>query len=132
MDFGHDVEQLIVINEERQKYAVSVKDIFCSSRKEIKAMVCLELNHMDDELIIDEVKGNEKLEYIINNLYAYYDFRDLGMSTYDFQQCLEMTHKIPVLRVKRPPNLKTQNQIIDHIYRFIASTYLVLQEAVEK
>lgn len=126
IEFGHDIKQLTLINEERQKYAVNVKDIFCSSRKVIKAMVCLEVNDMD-QLIINEVKGNAKLEYIIKNLYAYYDYKDMGMSAYDFGQCLEMTRKIPIFRVKRPLNLKSQRQIIDNIHKAIENAYLEMK-----
>jgi hypothetical protein len=123
VEFGYDIEQLILINEERQKYAVNVKDVFCPSCKEIKAIICLEFNNMD-LLNIEEVKGNAKLEYIIQNLYSYYDFKYMGMSPFDLKQCMEVTRKIPILKVKRPINLRTENQIIDHIRRYMDNMYI--------
>lgn len=122
--FGYDVKQLIRINEERHKYAINVKEAFCPDRKEIKAMICLELSDCK-ELMIDEVKGSAKIEYIVNNLYTYYDFKYMGMSTLDFMQCLEISQKVPVFRIKRPPVLDTQKEIVDFINRCIDDTYIV-------
>lgn len=120
-EFGYDLEQLTVINEERQKYAVNVKDSFCSEPKQIIGMVCLEINN-SDQLEIEEVKGNDKVGYIINNLYAYHDVQYMGMSTLNFKKCLAITQKVPVLRVKRPQRLYTVDQIIEYIEHYIENT----------
>lgn len=118
IEFGYDLNNLILLSEEREKYAIRLKDAFCADRKEVAALVCLEV--LDgDQLVIEEVTGSAKLEYIINNLYTYQDFNYFGMNTNVFKKCLEMAQKVPILRVKRPPNYKAVAQIVDQVISMI-------------
>ncbi len=124
LEFGYDIDQLIMINEERQKYAVKMEDAFCSSKKEIHAMICLELSD-SEQLAIDELTGNVKLEYIIKNLYTLYDYKFMGMHPMDFKRCLELAQKIPMIRVKRPLHKKTLSEIIENIVNWVGSTKVI-------
>jgi len=122
IELGYDLNELISLFEEREKYAVRLTDAFCSVRKEIVAMVCLDI-HDGSQLILDEITSSKKLEYIIENLYTYRDFTRAGMNTNTFKKCLEMAQKIPVIRVKRPAGMNIATQITEHIFTLIESKY---------
>ncbi len=129
LEFGLQPEQLILINEERQKYAIRLKESFCSSKKKIHAMVCLEVSD-GEQPVIDEVTGNAKLEYILKNLYSLYDYTSMGMNPADFRRCIDLAGKLPICRVKRPPHLKALNQIVEGIMKWLGDIGDQEKEAV--
>ncbi len=121
LDFDYDINQLTLINEERQKYALRIKDAFCPSKKEIRAMICLELGD-SEQLLIDEVTGNAKLEYILKNMYTFHDYRYLGMRPEDFKRCLNLAGKLRMVRVRRPLHHNTLSQIVETILNRLGSS----------
>lgn len=118
IEFGYDLKELVFLNEEREKYAVNLSNVFCSEKKEIAAFVFLNV-HEGSDLLIDEVMSGEKLECIIQNLYTYGDFAIAGMNTNVFTKCLEIAQKVPVIRVKRPKNINSAAQIVAQIIEMV-------------
>lgn len=112
--FGYQLQDLILLNEEKMKYAIRLKDSFCPDRKVIAALVILEIRE-DYQLIVQELRGSEKLEYIIKNLYSNVDYRYIGMNTKVFRKCMEFAQKVPIIRIARPAGLNTVETIVDQL-----------------
>lgn len=111
---GYNLEDLILLDEDCIKYAIRMRDNFCSEKKEVAAIVCLS-KHEEDDLQIREVSGNAKLEYITSNLYYYKDCKVAGMNINIFKKCLEIARKVPVIKVERPSDKDVASMIADEI-----------------
>jgi len=118
IEFGYDLNDLILLDEEYEKYAVRLEDIFCPVSKEVAALVCLDI-HDGDQLIVKEITSSMKLNYIISNLYTNRDFKSVGMNTKVFKKCLEMAQKVPVIMVKRPLDKFVAAQIVEQVITII-------------
>lgn len=120
IEFGYDLKELILLNDEREKYAVRLQETFCPNNVEIAALICLETQD-SDQLTFEEITGSMKLEYVIKNLYTYRDYNFVGMNTNEFKRCLEMAQKVPITRVVRPKNKKVMAQIVEQVIQIIES-----------
>jgi hypothetical protein len=118
LDFGYDLSKLTLLDENKEKYAVNLLDSFCSESKEVKALVCLEI-HEGRQVMISEITGNAKLQYILKYLYSYRDYISASMNTEVFRRCLEVARQIPVFQVKRPVDRNLVGEIADQIMALI-------------
>jgi hypothetical protein len=112
--FGYDLKDLIVLQEDQEKYAVKLTDSFCPDRMEIAAFVYLNI-YKGDQINIKKINNSLKFEYIMSNLYTYKDYINAGMNVNVFKKCLEMAQKTPVIRVERPTDKNAAAQIVDRI-----------------
>lgn len=119
--FGYDLKKLILLQENREKYAIELKDAFCPVRKEVSAFVCLDI-HNGNQLIIEEEKTSKKLQHIIENMYVYKDLKNIGMNTIMFKKCLEVAQKVPVIRIERPTGKNVVERITEQIINIMEST----------
>jgi hypothetical protein len=110
---GYDLNRLVLLQEECTKYAVGLKASFCPVKKEVAALLCLDIDK-EGELIMKEVNGSEKLEAVISNLYTYSDCVNAGMGTGLFRKCLEMARKVPVIKAVRPLDGDSCAQIVEY------------------
>jgi hypothetical protein len=114
IDFGYDLKDLILLEEGRMKYAVRLMDSFCKDNREVAALVCVDVLNAD-QLLVEEITGNRKLEYVLKNLYNYIDFKNIGMNTNVFKKCLEIAQKVPVFRVERTADKNTAARLAEQI-----------------
>ncbi|HWT76032.1 MAG TPA: hypothetical protein VN258_15120 [Mobilitalea sp.] len=113
-ELGYNLNDLELLQEEREKYAVLLDASYCRDKKEIAAMICLDV-HKEEHLLIKEITSGIKLEYIIANLYTSYDFKYIGMNPQVFKKCLEVAQKVPLIRAIRPENKNVAAQIVEEI-----------------
>jgi hypothetical protein len=112
VQYGYDLNKLVLLNEDRKKYGIDLSASFCPEMRKIAAFIYLDI-HEEDELVIDTLNGTEKLHLIIENLYNFIEYNVAGMSPVIFKKCLEITQKIPIIRVRRPEKENTILQIVE-------------------
>ncbi len=104
--YGYDLNKLVLLNEDRKKYGVDLSASFCSEIKEVAAFIYLDI-YEEGELMMEVLNGIEKMNLMIENLYNFIEYSVAGMSPTIFKKCLEITQKIPIIRVRRPDKENT-------------------------
>lgn len=112
--FGYSLEQLKILNEERQKYALPITEDFTEKALAITTVICLEVTSKK-EITVEYVEGNEKLNYIINNLMDLGKFRKYGMNATIFKECVEVAKQVELIRVIRPENDCDSKMVVNKI-----------------
>ncbi len=116
--YGYDLNNLVLLNEERNKYGIDLSSSFCPDMREVGAFIYLD-TYEEDKLLIEVLNGADKLNLIMENLYNFMDYRITGMSSTIFKKCLEIAKKVPVIRVRRPVKQNTIEQIVEHLEKQI-------------
>lgn len=86
---------------EKEKYAVRLKEGFCMEEKELNALFIIQAAEVE-EVDLKEVTGSEKIKYLLNNLYKYKTYIELGMSAEVFKKCIEIANKVKIYIISRP------------------------------
>lgn len=116
-NFGYDVSKLKVIDTERDKYRLDVKESFIN--KPVPVGAIFEIRKSDCKKVeVREVIGKEKLSFVLNNMYTSQITNSLGVSNRVFKKCIELSNSVPYFIIYRPENLFTvddQIKIIEDI-----------------
>lgn len=100
---GLDMEDLIYIDEDKDKFAVNCQEEF--SREPAKVAVMAVLYPWDKaEVKVEEIFGNEKIQMFVQNLFLHVYFKNAGMAPEKFFKCVQLLAQLKVLRVFRPIN----------------------------
>ena len=121
-NFGYDKDSYIsFMSDDEIKYIVPAKDEFIYEPKELTAIVKLTVGDVD-EVTIEELRGCEKLNNIIQNIYRGEYIKHLGkMDSVYFKQCIDIAKNIRFFKVTRPANQFTVDTQINLIEREIIS-----------
>ena len=121
-NFGYDKDSYISFMSDNEiKYIVPAKDEFIYEPKELTAIVKLTVGDVD-EVTIEELRGCEKLNNIIQNIYRGEYIKHLGkMDSVYFKQCIDIAKNIRFFKVTRPANQFTVDTQINLIEREIIS-----------
>ena len=121
-NFGYDKESFTSFMSDKEvKYIVPAKDEFIYEPKELTAIVKLTVGDVD-EVTIEELRGCEKLNNIIQNIYRGEYIKHLGkMDSVYFKQCIDIAKNIRFFKVTRPANQFTVDTQINLIEREIIS-----------
>lgn len=115
LKMGYELSDLIYINEQRDKFAVRLKDGYLAEGAEFDYLFELQISE-DDKLSIERVEGHEKLHTIIRNIYRGESaFQMWGMPPEYMKKCLKIASTIEVYCIKRPAQLGTLPEIVDFI-----------------
>lgn len=118
LNLGYELSDLIYINEDRDKFAVRLKDRYVPEGRDFNLLFEIVLSD-EDELSFEEVKGSEALKAIHENLYrANNIFEGYGVPPQYMMKCLKIAGNIAVYRIKRPKDVET----LDEILKFIDET----------
>lgn len=96
-----DLENSILINKERRKYAIRRHNIYCDKPKAIDVLVSLSI-YSGNQILVNEVQNTQKIELLIKNLYCYGKYQRQSMKPELFVQCLEICKKTRIIEVSRP------------------------------
>lgn len=112
---GYDLSKLIYINEHRDKFAIRLKDGFLAEGADLSFL--FEIMIADsDELKINEVKGFEKLNLLMRNIYKGEDgFNAWGIPPEYMKGCLDIVSGIEVYQIVRPAAIDTLEEIVGFI-----------------
>lgn len=118
LKLGLDVSKLVNINEERDKFAVPLKDKFVFNEKQLKYIVEITIDENDSNngnVVIEEIQGINKIDYIIKNIYRIQITERIGMKDEYFSNIIKICSQIKYYRVVRPKNAFTVDKQIDLI-----------------
>ena len=114
--FGYDKEAFTSFMSDKEvKYIVPAMDEFVSEKRELVSIVKLTVGDVD-EVTIEELRGSEKLNNIIENIYRGEYIKHLGkMDPIYFKQCVDIAKNIRFFKITRPANQFTVDTQIDLI-----------------
>ncbi len=98
---GYPLEDLIYIDEYRDKYAIRLRDGF--EKEACPIAFLLELIVTDEkDLRIEEVTGLQKIGMLRHNIYRKEAWKEMGMSKEAQSTMMEIVNTVPMFRVFRP------------------------------
>lgn len=114
--FGYDKEAFTSFMSDKEvKYIVPAMDEFVSEKRELVSIVKLTVGDVY-EVTIEELRGSEKLNNIIENIYRGEYIKHLGkMDPIYFKQCVDIAKNIRFFKITRPANQFTVDTQIDLI-----------------
>ena len=116
--FGYDKERYTSFMSDKEvKYVVPALDEFVYEGRELVAIVKLTVGEVD-EVTIEELRGSEKLNNIIENIYRGEYINHLGrMDPIYFKQCIDIAKNIRFFKITRPANKFTVDTQVELIER---------------
>lgn len=126
-NFEYDKEKYTSFMSDKEvKYIVPAKDEFIYEPKQLSAIVKLTVADVE-EVTIEELRGSEKLNNIIENIYRGEYIKYLGgMNPRYFKQCIDIAKNIRFFKITRPLDKFTVNDQI----KLIEENLFVVNEAV--
>lgn len=114
--FGYDKEKYTSFSSDKEvKYIVPAKEEFVDEERQVVAIVKLTVDDVE-EVTIEELRGREKLNNIIENIYRGEYIKYLGgMNPRYFKKCLEIAKNISFYVVTRPKDKFTVNEQVELI-----------------
>lgn len=109
---GYDLEKLIYINEEKDKFLVPYEGKFDLTAVPVKAFIMLGLAK-GEEVVTQEIEGLGRFHVYANNLFLRHL---LGQDKYKpaiGQRCLEMAARVPTYYIGRPAGRDTTKQVTE-------------------
>lgn len=118
---GYNLDELVYIDPEKDKFAVIQTDNFCSNPVPLHTIIymeCYEPTKKDEpaKLQITKLEGFQKVATVINNLYLGSLIATLGLSAESFQLCVDLIKDCQVYRIRRPMGQNTLPEIKEFIY----------------
>lgn len=116
--FGYDKERYTSFMSDKEvKYVVPALDEFVYEGRELVTIVKLTVGDVE-EVTIEELRGSEKLNNIIENIYRGEYIKHLGkMDPIYFKQCIDIAKNIRFFKITRPANKFTVDNQIQLIER---------------
>lgn len=108
------------IADDKIKYLVPVKERFITSKSELTSMFEIVVGYENDNIMIEEIKGHDKLQKIFQNIYRKeYINACGGMDNEYFKQCVLIAKNIKFYKITRPYGKFTIDEQIELIEKLI-------------
>lgn len=114
LKMGYNLDDFKLIDEDRQKYVVPVSETFRQEDLNLGAIFYITKDSVGG-VKIEEVKGSEKLNIVMNNIYRIGLIRTIGIGKEYFLKCLDIAKRIPVFKITRPANGFTIDEQMEKI-----------------
>ena len=115
-------DDLIYIDEDKDKFAVPWTEFFPDHPVPIKALIYMEHAKDDDPGVkVREVTGLEKVNYLYVSLFIERLLKQRNRNKYSFQMCLDLAGLIPIYSVVRPKNVDSRAEIYEKVKSIIDS-----------
>ena len=111
---GYNINELVKIDEGRDKFAVPSIHDFIKSPKELKAIFEISTDKNVKNIKIEKIKGIKKLNSIIENIYESDIAKCYGIESF-MNILLNIAKNIPYYKLTRPKNLFTVDEQINLI-----------------
>lgn len=120
IDCGYSLDDLIYIDEEKDKFLVPFKGAFSTDKKPVKAIVMLTLNNQS-EVFSETIDGVRKMYACMDTLFIPGIVNDKQCGPSLGNMCLKFASKVPVYHVSRPVNKETSKEVLAAVLGFIGS-----------
>ena len=118
---GLDFDNLVDIDEGRDKYAIKRKDRYCSTKKPLKGIFILDKANNETQVRYEQLHGLEYVYSVINNLYLSTNYKkEVGIPPEFMQLINTMYNQANIYKVIRPETGNTVKEVTD-IIRFLQS-----------
>ena len=107
---GYDLNELIYINEQRDKFLVPCRGNFDLTPKPLKKFITLGL-HQGEDVIVKEMQGLDKFHVCVNNLGLRHLLGPEKYAPHIGQKCLELIANVDVHLIARPAGKDTTEEI---------------------
>lgn len=115
-----NTEDLLYIDEDRDKFAVPRRDCFCKKPCKLSAMLCLSVQSENSDVILTELNGHQKLISFLENNFLFPMFRNSGgFCVEDMQKCLLTVQTLPLYRLMRPFGIDSTDTQLQKIQKII-------------
>ncbi len=118
---GHSLEELIYVDEDKDKFLVPCKERFCYSRVPIGGMIYL-YPHKGSSVVCADAIGIQIFQLCTNNLFLRNILGNDKYAPYIGQKCLELASGMNACTIGRPSGINTIEEIIDKANEFINRT----------
>lgn len=119
LDQGYDPDELIYIDEEKDKFLVKYEGEFSTEPVHLIAAVFLAKATSESELTAEEIKGAAKLPACINANFLK-PLMPLGKQSPEYVRlCLNIAKEVPFFGIIRPEGKDTREEIWSKISQFI-------------
>lgn len=119
LKLGYELTDLIYINEDRDKFAVRLKDRYVPEGMDFDLLFEIVLSP-DDKLTFEEVKGSEALRIVHENLYRANDlFMGYGIPPVYMMKCLKAAGGARVFKISRPKDGDTLEEILEFVEKTV-------------
>lgn len=117
---GYDTNDYKVNRKEseRERFKMPMQEYFFDKSIPINSIFQIVVQDTDC-VKVEELKGNEKIEYLLENVYFICTERHLGMRPEYFKQCLKMVKDIPFFKIIRPKDRFTIEEQIEEIEKVL-------------
>lgn len=120
MEKGYDMNELIYINEEKDKFLVPFKGEFVTKPLPVKAFIYLVIVNAE-EVLTDEVKGIDKLRLCADNLFLRNLLGQERFAPHIGQRCLEAAAAMPMYCVGRPDKKDTSKEVSEKVVEILST-----------
>ena len=113
---GYDKESVIRIDDgEREKYGVSMKDVFTCEGRSVNSLFILNPSDEADAVRVDEITGSYKLEALTDCIYNYTYYKKNGLNKDMFFKMVLIANNLRIYRVSRPVKGMTVNEVAENV-----------------
>lgn len=117
MEKGLNLDELIYVNEDKDKFLVPYKGEFSTKEVPVKGLIMLCVTDRD-EVMSDEIVGVNKMGVCINNLFLRHLLGQRRYSPQFGQKCLKMASTIQIYCIGRPEGKDTAELVIEKAFEF--------------
>lgn len=109
---GYDVNKYKINrqNSQRIRYKVPVTDTFELKSVKVQAIFEIVVGNEDEDVSIEKIEGNKKINYILDNIYFFGIESSLGTRPDYFKKAIQLINNTPVYKIKRPSGKITLEQ----------------------
>lgn len=115
---GYNLDELIYINEDKDKFLVPYRGSFSTKPVPIKAFIMLCVTK-EQKLGIQEVTGFNRVPVYANNLFLRHLLREKKYAPEFGQLCIEMAANVPTYCISRPLEADTTSEVIHEAFDIV-------------
>ena len=117
---GYDLESLLYINEDKDKFLVPYRGAFQTESVPVKGFLMLGVTDKDTVVCMEAV-GMQKFQVCANNLFLRHLLGNDKYAPQTGQRCLKMAAGIPIYYIGRPYGKDTTEQVIQKAFEMVES-----------
>uniref|UniRef100_UPI00405601DA hypothetical protein n=1 Tax=Acetatifactor sp. TaxID=1872090 RepID=UPI00405601DA len=111
-------EQLYYVDEKKDKFAYMNMNDFCPIPQKLSTIFLIS-KYNGEELIVEKLKGLDKWNGIVKNLFLLDAYLALGFPIEEKNRCLEIAGKVEVYAIRRPEGKDTVAEICNKIIELV-------------
>ena len=111
-------EQLFYVDEKKDKFAYMNREDFCGEPRKLSTIFLLS-KYEGDELVIERLKGLDKWNGIMRNLFLLDAYLALGFPAEERNRCLAIAGRTEVYAIRRPEGKDTVEEICNRMLELL-------------